>query len=617
MPFAPAPGLRRAARQPALAVVLAAIGGAAVTAAAAADLRVESIAPAGPGAVDITVAPGGRAVAARLAVRVDGAPAAVALAPPANDRVIARVTGLSEGARWLEVGTSGKTFEPAAAFPLSERAPGGPEDWIVYHVYLATFRNGDPENDGAIRGWRDAKYAGGDLAGVLASLAHVRSVGANAVWLSPVFESPSSHGYDVANYWRIADALGVPGKPDASLALFRRLVAQAKDSGIRTILDVPLNHAARGYDLQGGDPLRLSPKSTGPRQDAEKLWDSWGGAYRYWNFDDDATRRFLVEAALHWLRDEGVAGLRLDYVRGVPNDFWATFRDAVEKTAPGAFLVGECWKDDGSVAANAKEIARYFAAVPGRGPQFPVLFDFPMQMTMTDVFARGRDATLLEDTLAATAAAYGPDARPGYFLDNHDTARFMDWTDDPRRLDAALAFMASLSGPQFLYYGTEAGLSGAGAKAGFTDAGRVPMPWDRLDPQRIARLGALFAARAAHPALARGARWPVQADRTSLVMAKTTADQTALVGVNLAAEPRTIEIDGSRWFRDGAVPASVVGASSVAPATPAGAPAGEEPAAATSGGAAGGAPRPRDAARSILRWTLPPMSTSIIAGPRR
>ena len=44
----------------------------------------------------------------------------------------------------------------------------------------------------------------------------------------------------------------------------------------------------------------------------EKLWDSWGAGFRYWNFGNDATRKFLRAAAMNWLVDEGVDGLRLD-----------------------------------------------------------------------------------------------------------------------------------------------------------------------------------------------------------------------------------------------------------------------------------------------------------------
>ena len=82
--------------------------------------------------------------------------------------------------------------------------------------------------------------------------------------------------------------------------------------------------------------------STDPYQPAEKTWESWGGGYRYWNFDHEPTRRFLKDVALYWLRDEKVDGLRLDYVRGVPRDFWAELYAEVKAANPSAFLVGEC-----------------------------------------------------------------------------------------------------------------------------------------------------------------------------------------------------------------------------------------------------------------------------------
>jgi glycosidase len=458
--------------------------------------------------------------------------------------------------------------------------------WTIYHVMMGFFRNGSVANDGAVRGWKHPRYAGGDLQGVLEKADYLRDLGVDAVWLSPIFAARTSHGYDVTNYYQIGDAVAVPGEPEASLALFRQVRTALAERGIRTILDLPLNHASRSYDRDAGDPQGLKPRSTGARQEAEKVWESWGGGFRYWNFDHPPTRRFLTGVALHWLVDEGVDGLRLDYVRGVPHDYWAELDAAVKKAKPGAFLVGECWLDGEGPEANARDIATYYQPVPGAGPQLDSLLDFPLQMVMTDVFARSRPATALETWLQATAALYGAAATPTYFLDNHDLSRFADWGASPARVAAAVGFMSSLSGPVVLFYGTETGLAGGGApQTGFTDTGRVPMPWEALDRDLGARVSAALAARAAHPALTRGARLPLLAADDLLVMAKVGQGEVALVGVNLSSQPRTVEL-------------------TTAPAT---------------GGAfaaALGNAIPEATEAGGLRWTLPAESTSIAVALR-
>lgn len=459
---------------------------------------------------------------------------------------------------------------------------GGFGGWTIYHVMLGFFRNGNPGNDGEVEGWRHPNYAGGDLQGVREKAGYLADLGVNAVWLSPLFASRTSHGYDVANYYRLGDAVAVPDDPQASLELFRGLVRELGERGVRVILDLPLNHASRGYDRDAGDPGGLKPRATAARQEAEKVWEGWGADFRYWNFDHGGTRRFLKDVALHWLTSEGVAGLRLDYVRGVPHDFWAELYAEVAARKPGALLIGECWMDAASADANAAEIASYYEPVAPTGRQFDSLLDFPMQMTATDVFARGGAAAALEGRLQATAALYGPDAWPAHFLDNHDMARFSAWAGDERRLVAAVGFLASLSSPLVVFYGTETGLTHGAPKPGFTDAGRVPMPWDALNAALGERVAGFLRARAAHPSLTHGARLPLVGGDEVLVMAKVAPAETALVGVNLGSEERVLEIEA----------AGLVAAD--APFS-----------------GLGGVPLP-EIADGRLKWRLPPLATSIV-----
>ncbi len=463
-------------------------------------------------------------------------------------------------------------------------APASFDDWIVYHVTVEMFADSNRANDGEISGWKHPNYAGGDLQGILDHLDHLEKLGVNAIWLSPVFAARSSHGYDVTNYYRIGDAVGNPGKPEESLALFQKLRSELARRGIRTILDIPLNHAAGTYEKPAGDPDGLRPRTTAARQDAEKLWDSWGGGYRYWDFGNEPTRRFLKNVALHWLRDEGVDGLRLDYVRGVPHDFWAELYAEVKAAKPGALLLGECWQDEGGPEANAREMATYAAPVDGK-PQFDALLDFPMQAALTAAFARGGSGKDLEASLQSTEKTVGPGVALARFLDNHDLARFMAWADRTERLTAALGFMASLSGPVVIYYGTETGLAHGAPKPGFTDAGRIPMPWAKLDAALVEKTARIFTARRAHPALIHGERLPLLADKTGIAFAKRTADETIVVASNLGTAPREITFDAKGLAPTDSTFEPLFGEA--------------KPSFATAEG-------------NTLRWTLPPLSTTAV-----
>jgi glycosidase len=418
-------------------------------------------------------------------------------------------------------------------------------EWIVYHIMVGYFRNGSRENDGfGLRKWMHRNYAGGDLQGILQQVDYLAGLGINAVWLSPIFAAETSHGYDVINYYRIGDAVAVPREPEASLRLFRELVAALHERGIRVILDLPLNHGSRSYDKRNGDPNKRKPRYTRAKQDAEKTWEGWGANYAYWNFDDADTREFLKEVALYWLVDENVDGLRMDYIRGVPHEFWAELYATVKAAKPDAFLFGEAWQDAATQEPNAVDIAEYYKPVDGRR-QFDGLLDFPMQITMVDVFARGGSVEQLSFWLERTGALYGGLGTPLYFVDNHDLARFMSWATAPadKRLLAAITFMTALSGANVLFYGTETGLAGGSPQRGFIDNSRVAMPWDDLDMTLIGQISEVLKLRPEHAALADGAEVRLFADETALAMLKTHPDGDVLVGVNMGDAARTVTFD--------------------------------------------------------------------------
>ena len=487
------------------------------------------------------------------------------------------------GALLLALGLSASALVAEAPVAPPVPPPGRFDAWTIYHVYLATFRNGDRGNDGAFAGWRDPLYAGGDLAGLLAALDHVQALGVDAIWISPMFAARSSHGYDVTDYTAIGEAVGVAGDRAASLALWRRLRDEAHARGLKLVLDLPLNHASRFYDLGAGDPWRLRPRTTSARQAAEKLWESWNAGYRYWNFDDRGTRDFLRRVALHWLVEEGADGLRLDYVRGVPLDFWQELAAQVDAEAPGKLLLGECWADDQGVDGNLEEIARYARPKAG-GRAFDALLDFPLQEALVEVFAGRAPAARLEQVLAREQQLWGGGAAGARFLDNHDLARFVDRVGDPAALAAALAWIGALPGPVVVFYGTETALGGGPSARGFTDGGRLAMPWAQLDAARVAETGRILRLRHELPALARGARVPLRADDDTLLFARVAPEQVALVALNPGPRPQTRELDA------GSLPKLRAGLRS----------------------ALGGASFEISADGERLRWTLPPRSTSIL-----
>ena len=116
----------------------------------------------------------------------------------------------------------------------------------IYQIYPRSFA--DSDGDGV-----------GDLEGIRRHLDHVASLGAEAIWLSPVFPSPmADFGYDVSDYCDIDPVFG-------TLDGFDRLVADAHDRGLRVVLDWVANHTSAEHPWFEGFPARAgrAPSATG------------------------------------------------------------------------------------------------------------------------------------------------------------------------------------------------------------------------------------------------------------------------------------------------------------------------------------------------------------------
>ncbi len=111
------------------------------------------------------------------------------------------------------------------------------DDAVVYQVYVRSFQDSDGDGEG-------------DLAGVARRLDHIAALGADALWLSPVFVSPMADGgYDVADYTKVDPRFGTDADLDA-------LVAAAHERGLRVLLDLVPNHTSIEHPWFAEHPQR-------------------------------------------------------------------------------------------------------------------------------------------------------------------------------------------------------------------------------------------------------------------------------------------------------------------------------------------------------------------------
>ncbi len=451
----------------------------------------------------------------------------------------------------------------------------GTTDWrrgaVCYEIFVRSFF--DSDGDGV-----------GDLNGLIQKLDYVNDgdpdtdsdLGARCIWLMPVAQSPSYHGYDVTDYYRVERDYGTNED-------FKRLVAEAHRRGIRVLVDLVLNHASSEHPYFK-DALR-NPES--PYRDWF-IWspthpgvkNPWGGdnwhrspvseEYYYgffWggmpdlNYENPVVLDEAKRIATFWLQDLGADGFRLDAVKHlVEQDYGrivehvpAThavlreFAAHVREVAPDAFTIGEVWDSIGAML-------RYYP------DQLDAYFAFEASEAIMESVRTGSASTLLAPFIRLQSELQADRWSP--FLRNHDQTRTVTALGgDIARAKLAATLLLTLPGLPFVYYGEEIGMSGdkpdprlrtpmqwsRGPGAGFTQ-GFVwePLQLDSLtanvevqasDPNSLLNLyRRLIHLRAGNPALAGGELVPLAAS-TDAVAAylRRAGDRAVLVVANLSA----------------------------------------------------------------------------------
>jgi cyclomaltodextrinase len=474
--------------------------------------------------------------------------------------------------------------------------PSWVRDAIFYEVFPDRFAASDRVvKPGPLEPW-DAPptnngFKGGDLLGVAEHLDHIESVGANALYLTPVFQSASNHRYHTYDYLAVDPLLG----GDAAL---RELLDRAHARGMRVILDGVFNHTGRGFwpfhhvlETDGGSPyrhwfhfdqdgldhgrpidayptahLRVDAAPGQPRPgeleggggSRERLgYEAWWGipALPKLNVAEPAVREYLWSVAEHWLRF-GIDGWRLDVPGEIDDpDFWAEFRRRCRAVNPEAYLVGELW-----------QVAPDWV----RGDRFDGVMNYPLAQAVLG-FAGGRslnqallrshheyarvvplDGGQLAARIGELLGSYAPDTNAAHLnlLGSHDTPRVLSMLGNDREaLELAVLFQATLPGAPCVYYGDEIGVEG-----GIDPDSRRAFPWDegRWDRALLGAVREAFALRRAEPALRSDDLEVAATAADAIVLTRRAADREIAVAVNAGDEPMTLPLAA-----DGRAPAGV------------------------------------------------------------
>ena len=468
----------------------------------------------------------------------------------------------SRGYRWLtSVGVVGHDVPDDTDFRLLAYpdTPAWATDAIVYQIFPDRFARSAAAASRSLPDWAipcdwdtpvigrgpetPFQFYGGDLDGIVEHLDHIQDLGANTVYLTPIFPARSNHRYNASSFDEIDPLLG-------GTAALDRLARAVHDRGMRLLGDITTNHTGDTHDWFTGmdrkDLYYVGPDgsyeswwgvSTLPKLD----WSSPELRERFFDGPDSVTARWLrffdgwrvdVANMTGRLRAQDdahdVARLMAQAVRAARADGLLVAEHAHDSTRDldqggwhgtmnyGGFL-RPVWSWLGGSVPDT------FLGVPGPIPRIT-----------------GADFVATMDGFASRTSWRSRQAS-WTLLGSHDTARIRTVAGSAELVELGIGMLATMPGTPMVFAGDEWGLLGVNGE----DA-RRPMPWDRPDTWDTAtheRYRALLSLRAAQPALRHGGMRFAHLSDDALAYWRETAEDRILVLIRrCAGTPVTVDL---------------------------------------------------------------------------
>ncbi|MBQ9334470.1 MAG: cyclomaltodextrinase [Lachnospiraceae bacterium] len=396
---------------------------------------------------------------------------------------------------------------------------------VFYQIYPLGFCGAPYENDG-IPEHRILK--------VLDWIPHMKKLGINAIYFSPIFES-DTHGYNTRDYTRLDTRLGTNED-------FKKVCEALHSESIKVVLDGVFNHVGRGFwafqDVlknRENSPYRWwfhNISFEGNSNYNDGLWyEGWEGNYDLvkLNLGNEDVVQHIFSAVKGWVDEFDIDGLRLDVAYCLPDEFCRRLRDYCDNLKEDFFILGEVLHGEYGRMLEAKNIhsVTNYQCYKGIHSAFNSLNMFEIIHSLARLFgpedwtvARGRH--LLS------------------FIDNHDVTRAASIINNPAHLPLTYALIYGMPGIPCVYYGSE-----WGEKADKSQGDPALRPcfdapqWNELTDY-IARLSE---AKKGSEALNYGGFRSVVLTNKQCIFERRTDNERVLVAINADSEPYTAHFD--------------------------------------------------------------------------
>ena len=313
---------------------------------------------------------------------------------------------------------------------------------VFYQIYPLGFCGAPFENDGKPES---------RILKVIDWIPHLKKLGINAVYFSPVFES-DTHGYNTRDYRKIDCRLGTNED-------FALVCKKLHENGIKVVLDGVFNHVGRGFwafrdvlEKRENSPYvswfsRIAFDGNSNYNDG--LWyEGWEGNYDLvkLNLGNEDVVRHILESVEGWVKEFDIDGLRLDVAYCLSDEFCRRLRGFCDGLKEDFFLVGEVLHGEYGRMLQAKNLHSLtnYQCYKGLYSAFNSYNMFEIVHSLARLFGP-------EDwTVARGAHLFS-------FCDNHDVTRIASILANEKHLPLVYALVFGMPGIPIVYYGSEWG----------------------------------------------------------------------------------------------------------------------------------------------------------------
>lgn len=377
-----------------------------------------------------------------------------------------------------------KTYEFKARRPESAQRKGFDSSDMIYLLMPDRFANGDPSNDShksvveKVNREHQGGRHGGDIQGIIDHLDYIESLGATAIWSTPLNEDNDStysyHTYAQSDVYKIDSRYGTN-------ADYKRLGEELHKRSMKLIMDYVVNHWGITHwmmdDLPTYDWIHQFPGygQTNYRMstqmdpnaseiDAYYCMDGWFvKSMPDLNQRNPLALNYLIQNAIWWIEYADLDGFRVDTYSYNDKEGVAKWTKAIMDEYPNFNIVGEIWMHDQAQIAYWQKDSK-IAEIQNYNSHLPSVMDFTLHDAISAAFQVEEpswDRGMIQIYENFVNDFLYPDIdNILVFAENHDTQRINQIYNSIEDYSLIMTLLGTVRGIPQLYYGTEIGMKG-------------------------------------------------------------------------------------------------------------------------------------------------------------